>query len=312
VIQKPSRLFIWILIGVAVAVFCRANYKVSHQLAVVKAEFAEAKLIREEQVAIQARAVLLEQRTTEHYWRMFWSERSLNETFNVGPRDSMASKLNEQFEVPLGAKFLLARVEGGDRFAVIGVSEAKDQTLVMYAKVFPEKQKGAQLELFNNPDHRIEFPLPCGQLLDLKCSLPNTESGVELFLQLGKQERKKIPFDGFSSLKSADMGYFGVPIEPNHLSFDRRTVFGSAKNVNYQAVFFEKGIWCLVSIRMHQLKPVNGGKEKELHVAIVLESPGPFFVSPLKKQNLANDFVLTWDEAEAAYLVELKSNSNSK
>ena len=71
------------------------------------------------------------------------------------------------------------------------------------------------------------------------------------------------------------------------------------------AELLKKGIWDFVSLRSFDLK--SDEEEKQIQVAIVLESTGPFYVSPPNKHQYSDGFELTWEEAKAGYRVELKS-----
>ena len=300
--RGSSQATIWILIGIALAIFGGLKYKFSNDLAAAKEKISEAKTVREEQLAVIDQVSQLLKRADELRSLISDQNNSISATFNAFSNSEMSNVLIERLEVPADVGILVARKSS--RWShFVWAPEGEKHNVVLYAKLVPAQSPGINLDLFNEPDHRIEIPLPPEQLTPMTHKLRSTDSGVEFFWQLGEHKPTTIPFDGFWSQGWSTRGINVSAILPNSLDVNY-AFYDSGKLVPRResiAALHKKGIWDFVSLSVLKIK--SDDDTKRLKVAVVLESTGPFYVSVPDKHRYNDGFELTWEEAKAGYRI---------
>ena len=304
--RGPSQAAIWILIGIALVVFVGLKYKFSNDLVAAKEELGIATKVREEQLAVLDQGGRLEKRADEFRQLIARENNSINNTFQAFSNSEMSDVLIKRLEIPADVGVLIAQMSIL-RSHLLWAPKGEQHNVVLYAKMVPAKSPGIRFDLFAEPDHRIEIPLPQGQLTKLTQQLRDTDSGVEFFWQFGEHKPFTIPFEGFSENGWSSRGVNSNVNLTNFLDLNY-SFYDSDKIALRQdsiAELFKKGIWDFVALNSYGIK--SDDDAKQLQVAVVLESTGPFYVSAPQKSQFAGKFELTWEEAKAGYRVELKS-----
>ena len=305
--RGSSQAVIWILIGIALLVFGVLKYKFSNDMAAAKGKLSDAETVRQEQLAFIDQGGKLSKRTSEIRNLITQQKHSIGSTFNAFYNSEMSNALIERLKMPADVGILVAR-KSSQWSHFVWVPKGEQQNVVLYAKLVSADSPRTQLDLFTQPDHRLEIPLPQEQLTAITQELRDTDSGVEFFWQFGERKPTSIPFEGFSGSGWMSRGVSGNTISSNSLNvayalYDSNKV---AVRRDSSAELLKKGIWNFVSLHSFDLE--SDEEKKQLQVAVVLQSKGPFYVSAPNKHQYTDRFKLTWDEAKAGYYrVELRS-----
>lgn len=300
-----SQAVIWCMLLLAVIVFVVTKYKLSTSLSDSKKELNEVRVVRQEQLDSLSQEGLLNERISQHRNAIQQQQEVLNCTFNVFSQPEMAKELIAQLDVPSDVGLLIARktfLNYGRSFFTWLPKGKSQQQLVVYAKTCTEGSPGLQFDLFRDPDHRIEFSMPQEQLTDLTIELDDAKSGWEFTVRLGEQEETVQEFEGRKPGGWSTYGMNSHAMWPNRFNVNQSFV-DSGKTVQGRDFFLKQGIWNLVYLGSYQL--VADDDEKQLQVAVVLESTGPLYYSPVDKYRTADSYSLEWDDEEAAYRIVL-------